>query len=690
MRDIFARAMKETTKTSIFLAIAVLLTVLAIVLRPRAVELKSEEMVGKPLFPKFVDPLAVKGLEIVRAATLEGVQRFRITEQNGVWTIPSHEGYPADAKDRMPKIADALVNLTVLGIAESPSQAKDTTADHILYGVIDPTSDQLALGEGIGIRVNITAANDEPLVDMIIGKPVAASQNKAVADDAAFDRAEKSPQRYVRLVGEQAVYIVAIEADRFSTKFEDWIEKNLLDINTLDIRDIFVDEYTLEVEERMYQGRPTIRLIPDFLGDITLSYDGNATGKDKWRLERLMGFRGKDYQYIQQQMKPDEELNDETLDAAVLALNDLRIVDVAKKPEKIATALRGGDPLETLETDLTMVECGFNVVRMKDPKDNLREKTSILSKDGDFRITMKDGIRYILRFGDRASLSTGEDGDETTDGADVGFNRFLFISTEFDTGLIPKPEPEPLDTVPVAGTEKPVVKQTDSQTDADNADVDNAGVENKEVSGDDSPSSVVEKYTDEDVEAAQKRNAEIEKRNRRALDAYNTAIENGHKRSATLNARFAPWYYVIPENVYKKIRLTRLNVFRSKTTGDDGAGNTGIGNDSAGYDRAEDAHEPANDSDRRLPDLPLMNEDGFIPRLSSFSQGPLKSDEPGSTNEEENTSEPEVKDSAPETPAEESEVEESEVEEVNAEEATKEEKAESGGEGAKTESMPEE
>lgn len=495
--------MKETTKTSIFLAIAVLLVILAIATRPVTSPMTSDDLVGKPLFPKFDDPLGIKSLEITRVGSLGQRFAFKVAESGGVWTIPSHENYPADAKDRMPKIAEALTGLTVIQVADAMTESKNLTADHALYGVLDPSVDTGGPSDGMGMRVTVTGPADDVWVDMIIGK--------AVESPRAVDGLEQPEQlRYVRVAGEPAVYVVALEADRFSTRFEDWIEKNLLDISSFDIKQVFINEYSID----------TNSMTPTFLGDVTLLYNADATGAEKWKLDKMMGFRGRGHEYFQQPFPEGEELNVELLDAMVFALNDLKIVDVVRKPEKLRDAILNEASLEQLAADRSLASSGFNIVQMQDLKgDRTKTKVELLSANGDFRITMDNGAVYVLRFGEAASLAVGDDGDGKTNEENIGMNRYLFIMAEFDEASIPKPEPKPPVDVP--------------------ADAD-----------------------DTKKEEIAKQNEEIEKQNRRALDDYETTLKEGREQAAKLNARFAPWYYVISEEVYKKIHLSRKTIFQ--------------------------------------------------------------------------------------------------------------------------------
>lgn len=508
--------MNETTKTSIFLALALVLLGVAFLTRPVVREPDWDKTVGQPLFPKFTDPLTVKRLEIVRFDALGDRQDFRVAEVDGIWSIPSHENYPADAKDQMGRVTEALIDLKVLEVAAKNDDATDATSLHMTYGVIDPTSENTSLGEGIGVRVTLEGADDETLVDLIVGKAVDAGGN-ASPDQPS----ESGKMRYVRIAGQLPVYVVEIDVNRFATNFDQWIEKNLLDISTYDVKEIFVDEYSLEVNLEMTRQGPRERIAPTFIGDLTFGYDASKTGTEKWSLKQWMGFRGAQYEYYERKLPSGRELNVETLDAMVSALNDLKIVDVTKKPSVLAAALREDKSLEEIQPDPSLRNAGFFLVPMPD----LKNKTSgnrmhLLSNKGDFQLRMKDGTRYVLRFGDLTG--TESEIEDESKASVMGTNRYLFITAQFDASAIASPDIQALPEVPAEGDEEAVKK-------------------------------------------ARAEREQIEKSNQREQERYDDAVKAGKERVQKLNERFADWYYVIPEDVYKKIHLTQENVFQDKT-----------------------------------------------------------------------------------------------------------------------------
>ncbi|MDR0870615.1 MAG: DUF4340 domain-containing protein [Planctomycetaceae bacterium] len=559
--------MNETTKTAVFLALAVVLVAVAVFSRPAVREIKLEEMVGKALFAKFTDPLAVKKLEIDRFNAAKELENFQIAEVNGVWSVPSHENYPADAKDQMGKVAEALYDLKVLEVAAADNGGGDTTAMHQLYGVIDPAGENASLGEGIGTKITLTDANADKLVDLIIGKEVAEKK------DGGFSMPETQNLRYVRVQGQLPVYVVSIDPNRFSTKFDEWIEKNLLDISTFDIKQIYVDEYSIKIEHQLTNQGIVGELQPTFTGDLTLDYNGSATGPEKWTLAKWMGFRGEKYEYYERKIKEGEELNTETLDGMISALNDLKIVSVTKKPAVLAEALRKGETFEKIKDDASLQKSGFYLVQMPDLKGKTaRAKRQLLSNEGDIQLRMKDGIRYHLRFGnltgtesevkEEVSPASSDADGQKDEPAKMGANRYLFITADFDEAVIPKPDIKEVPKIPTEGKE-------------------------------------------EDIEEAKEAAQQAEQSNKREQERYDTAVTDGKKRTEKLSERFADWYYVIPEDVYKKIHLTEQNVFKAKQANPPVHGEPGH----IHADGDEPPVAPAVPPKPQLPDLPGMSKD---------------------------------------------------------------------------------
>ena len=90
-----------------------------------------------------------------------------MAQVNGVWSIPSHSNYPADARDHMAQAATALLDFEILGLAST------NPGDQELYGVITPDPPKLKPGMvGVGTRITLKDDKDKVLADLVIGKEV--------------------------------------------------------------------------------------------------------------------------------------------------------------------------------------------------------------------------------------------------------------------------------------------------------------------------------------------------------------------------------------------------------------------------------------------------------------------------------------------------------------------------------------
>ena len=106
-------------------------------------------------------------------------------------------------------------------------------------GVVDPLDDAADIGEGVGTRVTIQDAAGAPMADFIIGKTVK----------------DRDGVRYVRIPGRDRTYTTAVDTTPLTTRFQDWIEEDLLQLQPFDIREIIINDYTIdEVNQRLVQG----------------------------------------------------------------------------------------------------------------------------------------------------------------------------------------------------------------------------------------------------------------------------------------------------------------------------------------------------------------------------------------------------------------------------------------------------
>ncbi len=565
---------KESKKTLIYVLVAGMALLVAWEpWRPAPADTSVPERVGQKLFPDFNNPLAAKSLEVMTFNEADATLRdFKVAQQNGVWSIPSQSGYPADAKEHMAKAATALMDIKILGVAS------DLPGDQKVYGVITPDPAKLKVGEtGVGTRVTVRDGSDKVLADLVIGKPVK----------------DAPQQRYVREAGRDAIYTVAVSTNEFSTKFGDWIEKDLLQLKAFDVKQVELNDYSSQARA----SREGQFLALDQRSEIDLGFDD---AKNQWSLLEMKEFdaEGKPTTIT---LSDTEELDVEKLNALKTALVDLKIIDVERKPSGLSRDLKASEEfVKNREAAVSLQQRGFFPASTQDGG------LQIYSSEGEVMASTKEGVKYILRFGNLADAGTAGDkpaeGDgekKDSDSESTGPSRYLFLTAQFDESMITKPErlPQPGETEPAEATaeEKPA-DETPAEAPASNAPADEAKPAEDAPEGDQpaeeaavpetktagqEPAAVeaadTAKPEEQPADAEKPAEAEkkeptaeeaerlaIEKENKRRQDDYDAKVKAGQEKVKQLNERFADWYYIISDDTYKKIHLGRKDIIKAK------------------------------------------------------------------------------------------------------------------------------
>lgn len=593
--------MNETTKTVAIVGIGAALLFGGIYFLPSKANFTVESKVNEILFPALLDGNAAKGMEIVSFdEKLSALKKFEIKkENNGRWVLPSHNNYPADAKQQLVNAASSLVGLKAL------DQTEGNPEKHEVYGVLDPTDSKVKVGSiGVGKLVTFVDGGSNPLAKIIIGK-----QQKEMGKENV-----DSDLRYVRIAGQDPIYTVKLPTDKFSPKFEDWIETDLLKINEFDIREVELRDYVIRPED------PTNPILEK--SDALLTFDDQQA---KWSLQKLVEIsEGKENEI---KLTDKDELNTVKLNELKTALNDLKIVNVFRKPQGLINTLRGQQASLDKEASRSLAERGFYLV----PTGN---GVRLMSRDGEVVASLRDGVEYTLRFGDFAD-TLGESDEPEAEGKDqdkktapktaTKINRFLMVEARFNPDLITKPM---LEEVPPEPAPAPAEKKDDKKEDPKPAEpkkVDAAKPEpSKEPAKDDKqsgltpspfrtaafqpPAKEAEKKPADDKappakqpaaeatkeepkpadakpsdakaadaakpdeakpadanEAAARAEAEFERKrilreNEAKQKEYDTKVQDGQRKAKLLNERFAEWYYVIPDEVYRKIHLGKNDI----------------------------------------------------------------------------------------------------------------------------------
>jgi hypothetical protein len=256
----------------------------------------------------------------------------------------------------------------------------------------------------------------------------------------------------------------------------------------------------------------------------------------------------------------------------------------------------------------------------------------LFSANGEVHVGMKDGVEYVLRFGNVAGIEEGS--------TETKLNRYLFVMARLDESKFAPPELEvepadvpadkPSDKPAEKPTEKPAEKPTEKPAEKPSekpaggsggacaAEDDKPAAE--KPSKDEKPAAekpAAEKPAEEEKPAAESappaekkidiaaERERIKRDNQRKLDEFKERRKKATSRVQELNARFADWYFVISEDTYKKIHLGRADIIKEKAAA---AADEGTGLDSfrrlrdGGLQKgAEDDH----DHDHDLPGKPV-------------------------------------------------------------------------------------
>ena len=211
--------MNDIAKTGATLGAAAVLTVLAFTMQPGEVRLDLYDDQGEEFFPSFTESSDIAELEVTAfREDSSDVYVFAVKRDNdGVWRIPSHYNYPADAAQQMGKAAAMLIGLKKDGVVG------DLKGRHAEYGVVDPLESGVDT-EGRGKRVKLKDKAGNVLADLIVGNEVEGKQNTY----------------YARLPEKKRIYKTTLNGS-LSTKFADWIETDLLKAKSWTIDKVVFD-----------------------------------------------------------------------------------------------------------------------------------------------------------------------------------------------------------------------------------------------------------------------------------------------------------------------------------------------------------------------------------------------------------------------------------------------------------------
>jgi hypothetical protein len=552
--------MNENNKTILFIIAAASCVALAFFTAPEERDPSAQgSKMGQALFESF-DPRTATGIEIVEIDEDNMVSKsIEVSQTEAGWLIkrPGKVDYPANADNQVKNVSSLLFDLRIL------DQAAEGSGEHATFGVLDPSKanpSDAGIGKMIALKNN-TGAN---LAQLIIGNEVEGLSNT----------------RFVRKPEENSVYRVELQnVNDVTTKFVDWVEKDFLDIDKWNIKQVIFDNYEIK--------------------------DGKIAPSTK----QVLDYDNSEWKLVGTSLSENEELNKEKLDDMKDAFDDLEIIDVERKPEILISSLRKGSEfvdannIQELQSSAnSLIQKGFRPVNElgNDGKPlsypNGKPKLKVVSQKGEVLVGMKDGVEYVLRFGE---TYRGPEDDENS----TGDSRYIYAYARLNENLLEQPvlEPVPAPLVSPKSDENsssvPPSTPDSNGTKGDNGEQGQEGKPsvppisppgpppnfippspppsltpppppsaqgiNSEESNSSAPSNGEDNFAkekaDRDAEIARIKAANAQKQME-----YQGKVSKAKTRVKELNENLAGWYYVISNEVYEKIRLDRTDFVKAK------------------------------------------------------------------------------------------------------------------------------
>ncbi len=487
---------------------------------------------------------------------------------------------PADGEDRLAKTARTLIGV------KRGAVASRVAADHERFGVVDPLGESTDTLKGRGQRLTLMKESDIPVADLIIGKKLPEGENRY----------------YVRHPDEKETYITELEVD-ISTKFGDWVEADLLKLDR--------DNLTkLEAKSTKVDGRSFSEVV-----DATLS---RAKSSDDWALAGLN-------EETEEVNKDDVTAMVNVIDNLKLS-GIRRKPELAGKPILqgdlgIALPPSAAQNPQIVNQVIDMVQSSLNSKGFLVYENREENDFRLYAKAGELVASLNDGVKFHMSFGNEFEGSddeieiggtTAEADDENADNdeqkpADAPGSedasddekeddgegeekktksRYLIVRASFSEDLLGpapiapvKPEvPEGVEVDDEGNVVKPAEEPEKADDEAAAEEPDDAEKAADDAEKSDDANADSEKADDADAEEEKVEEPNLGDIYQRAIEKYRAdvpkyesdvkdreeKVEEGKKKVDELNDRFADWYYVITEEDFGKLRLSRDQLVKEK------------------------------------------------------------------------------------------------------------------------------
>jgi len=361
---------------------------------PKTAEIVVDAKVNQNLFETY-ETNDVRSISITQFSNDSNrIEQFRLRRKGERWVIPNVGDFPATRIARIGEVAKSLLDRKVLSLATEDEQG------HVEYGVIDPTESANSPNRSsLGMRIDLLDRNKGDIANLIIGKAVPGSNDGV-------------PRYYVRVPGQPAVYELEVPKQIFKTRFQDWVDPNLLELpppgsTEVAISKVNVDQYRLDPETIASADRKSM-----YRCEFEI---------EQMNVKKLLFELSKDGEFEEQKLTPPQQ---QEVASTLMSIGNIRYINVVGKPKATAKMLRSPATADDTEAFKQLEQFGL---RMN--KDDRFE-----GSNGEVSVATTDGVRVRLLLG---SLAQGADSDSL----DLHFHAMLIAQLEDSTFEEPeKPE----------------------------------------------------------------------------------------------------------------------------------------------------------------------------------------------------------------------------------------------------------
>ena len=407
----------KTSTTLMFVGVAVVLGIVALFAVPSSVEPEAYSDQGELFFPEFNNPDDCRELVIYEPnPDTNTVESFNVKFEDGMYRIPSHNGYPADAEERMAPAAAGLIGL------KKDIIRSDRKDDQATCSVEDPLDDASSV-DGRGKRVVLKDRSGRTIADIIVGKQVESNSSGMGGGGRS-----SSDWAYMREPDSKRIYAVDMRLNKeggyggdlikdVSTRFSEWIDTDLLHLEKSKVNEIVIQNYSVnEISNSV-----------DIKDKVCLS----KNDEDGWILDDLA---------------EGEQVDEDESGTLLRTLDSLLIEGVRPRPEQLTSG--------------SLNRYGFFV----------NQGGQLFGNEGQMEIFCDDGVIYHLYFGEILfgegdAVTSGAEGEAPEEEKSAGGmgteNRYLFLWATLD------PELEEKTGAAVAAAEEEAVKKAEEEKDKD-------------------------------------------------------------------------------------------------------------------------------------------------------------------------------------------------------------------------------